>query len=139
MSSSLPIFVGLKLEATPRLPEHMPPKHQAHIKWSPERMINWVGEAGPNTGKVAEIIIASRQHPEQSYKIILGLIRIGEQFGQSRLENACARALAMNTPYYRSIKNILKSGLDKSHNRAAAKVESSSINHENIRGSEYYN
>jgi len=121
------------------LPEHMPPKHQAHIKWSPERMINWVGEAGANTAKVAEIIIGSRQHPEQSYKVILGLIRMGEQFGLSRLENACARAIAMNTPYYRSIKNILKSGLDKSTNRVATKVESPSINHENIRGPEYFN
>jgi transposase len=119
-------------------PEHMPPKHQAHIKWSPERMISWVGEAGPNTSKVAEIIMASRQHPEQSYKIILGLIRMGEKFGQSRLENACVRAITMNTPYYRSIKNILKSGLDKSPNRATANAETQSINHENIRGPEYY-
>lgn len=121
------------------LPEHMPPKHQAHIKWSPERMVNWVGEAGPNTAKVGELILASRQHPEQSYKIILGLIRMGEKVGKSRLENACTRAIAMNTPYYGSIKNILKSGLDKSPNRATAKAESLSICHENIRGPEYYN
>jgi transposase len=121
------------------LEEHMPPKHQAYVKWSPERMINWVGEAGPNTSKVAELIIGSRKHPEQSYKVILGLIRMGEQYGKDRLENACTRAIAMNTPYYASIKNILKSNLDKSPPRITAKADSQSISHENIRGPEYYN
>jgi transposase len=119
--------------------EHMPPRHKAHVKWSPERMINWVGEAGPSTKKMAEVIIASRRHPEESYKVILGMIRLGEKNGQDRLEAACKRALELNTPYYRSIKNILNAGLDKALMPHKDQTTDLSINHGNIRGPEYYN
>jgi transposase len=77
--------------------EHMPAKHQAHVKWTPERMIRWVGEAGVATTKVAELILASKRHPEASFKTILGMIRLGDKYGKDRLEGACQRALDRNT------------------------------------------
>lgn len=119
--------------------EHMPAKHQAHVKWTPERMIHWVGEAGPATTKVAEHIIASRRHPEESFNTILGMIRLGEKHGKDRLEGACIRALENNAVNYRSVKNILNAGLDRAHTANSNKEESHPINHENIRGPEYYN
>jgi transposase len=122
------------------VPEHMPSKHQAHVKWTPERMIAWVGEAGPATTKVAEMIIASRRHPEESFNTILGMIRLGERFGKARLEGACTRALETNAANYRSLKNILNAGLDQAAiSKSAAKEPSSPINHDNIRGPEYFN
>lgn len=119
--------------------EHMPSRHQAHVKWTPERMIRWVGEAGTCTTKVAEVIVASRRHPEESYKTILGIIRLGEMYGQQRLESACMRALEFNTTTYKSIKNILVAGLDKTQPPKVAKEDQTPISHENIRGPEYYN
>ena len=122
------------------VPEHMPSKHQAHVKWTPERMIFWVGEAGPSTTKVAEMIIASRRHPEESFNTILGMIRLGEKFGKARLEGACTRALETNAANYRSLKNILNAGLDQAaSSKPAARETLSPINHENIRGPEYFN
>jgi transposase len=121
------------------LEEHMPTNHQAHVKWSPARMINWVGEAGPCTSKVAETIIASRKHPEASYNTILGLIRLGEKHGKDRLENACTRAVEINSMNYRSIKNILNANLDKSHIPKKQNEDSIPLNHRNIRGREYFN
>lgn len=121
------------------LDEHMPTKHKAHVKWTPERMIRWVGEAGPSTTKVAEQIVKSRRHPEESFNTILGMIRIGENHGKDRLEGACTRALEINAVNYRSVKNILNAGLDKSFKAKTTKEESPPINHENIRGPEYYN
>ena len=41
-----------------------------------------------------------------------GLLRLGESFGPVRLEAACARALRFGSPSYRSVKKILKEGLD---------------------------
>jgi hypothetical protein len=117
--------------------EHMPAKHQAHVKWAPERLIGWVGEAGPSTAKVAELILASRRHPEQSFSTILGMIRLGEKHGTTRLEAASARALATNTANYRSLKNILNAKLDQSP-VAAPKEHETPITHENIRGPEYF-
>lgn len=119
--------------------EHMPPRHQAHVKWSPERMISWVGEAGPFTKKTAEIIMARGKHPELAFKVILGMIRLGEENGKDRLENACRRAIESNTTYYRSIKNILKAGLDKAKTAKLETPEQGAVIHENIRGPEYYN
>ena len=89
--------------------------------------------------KVAEVIVASRRHPEESYKTILGIIRLGEMYGQQRLESACMRALEFNTTTYKSIKNILVAGLDKTQPPKVAKEDQTPISHENIRGPEYYN
>lgn len=118
---------------------HMPRKHQAHVKWTPERMIRWVGEAGPATTKVAEMIIASRRHPEESFNTILGIIRLGEKFGKVRLEGACTRALDTNAVNYRSLKNILNAGLDQASSSKSAIEPLPPISHENIRGPEYFN
>jgi transposase len=119
--------------------DHMPDKHQAHVKWTPERMIRWVGEAGPSTAKVAEHITKSRRHPAESFNTILGMIRLGDKYGKDRLEGACTRALEVNAVSYRSVKNILNSGLDKTHKAKTANEEPQPITHENIRGPEYYN
>jgi hypothetical protein len=116
----------------------MPAKHQAHVKWTPERMIRWVGEAGPSTTKVAELILASRRHPEESFNTILGMIRLGEKHSQSRLEAACVRAIGTNTVSYRSLKNILNAKLDQNPVAAPKELETP-ITHENIRGPEYFN
>jgi transposase len=36
------------------LPQHMPEGHREHAKWTPERIIHWVGKAGPCAAQVAE-------------------------------------------------------------------------------------
>lgn len=117
------------------LKEHMPEKHKAHIKWTPERMIAWVGKAGPSTTRVAKLILESRDHPQQNFTRILGMIRLGEKYGQTRLEQASFCALRQNTTDYRSIKNILVSGRDQHINSPR---QDDPIKHENIRGPDYY-
>lgn len=42
-----------------------------------------------------------------------GLLRLGESFGSTRLEAACARALNFGAPTYRTVKQILKDGFDQ--------------------------
>ena len=42
-----------------------------------------------------------------------GLLRLGDQYSRDRLEAACSRALNFGTPTYRTIKQILKDGLDQ--------------------------
>lgn len=120
------------------LTDHMPPKHKAHVKWSPERMVSWVGKAGPSTTKIAQVILKSREHPEQNFKRILGMIRLGKKYGDDRLEAASFRALRLDTINYRSLKNILEFNLDKS-TISDPKIEKAPIEHSNIRGPEYFN
>jgi hypothetical protein len=40
-------------------------------------------------------------------------VRLADQYGQRRLESACARALAFGAPQYRTVKQILAAGLDQ--------------------------
>jgi hypothetical protein len=42
-----------------------------------------------------------------------GVIGLGKTYGNPRLEAACARALAHDSPFYRTVKSILSTGADK--------------------------
>jgi len=46
-------------------------------------------------------------------RAVQGLLRLADQFGRGRLDAACSRALNFGTPSYRTIKQILKTGLDQ--------------------------
>jgi hypothetical protein len=35
-------------------PEHRPKSHQAHLEWTPMRMVNWARTIGPNTARLFE-------------------------------------------------------------------------------------
>jgi transposase len=117
--------------------EHRPQSHQRHLSWTPSRLMEWAGKAGPATAAMAESILQSRRHPEQSYRSCLGLIRLGERFGQERLEAACTRALKFNARSYKSVRSILEAGLDRQQLSSAA--SGPPLLHENIRGAGYFN
>jgi transposase len=128
---------SFKLGGYTTLAEHMPRSHQEHVKWTPNRMTNWVGRAGPSTAKLANHILKSREHPQQAFSVILGMIRLGEKYGNDRLDRACFRALRLDEPNYRSLKSILTSGLDGLPVQEPQENETP-IEHQNIRGPEYY-
>ncbi len=117
-------------------PEHRPPSHRAWGEWPPERLVGWATTKGAKTGEVATAILERGPHPESGRRACLGLMRMGEKYGDERLEAACARALAIGNPKLRSVEAILKSGLEKV--ALAEEVESTPVMHENIRGGDYF-
>jgi transposase len=117
------------------LDEHMPEAHKAYVSWTPERMSRWAGQAGKNTQSVAEAIMSRVQHPQQGYRAVLGLIRLGDCYGKQRLELACEKAFTIGSPSYKSVKSLLKLGLDR---QKPIQATSSLPLHPNIRGKEYY-
>ena len=119
------------------LPEHMPEHHRQQAEWTPERVVRWAGEAGGSVTAVATRIIASRPHPQQGYRSCLGVIRLGKQYGKDRLEAACERALATGACSCKSLASSLKNGLDQQPLPTAA-APMPAIDHENIRGADYY-
>jgi transposase len=142
-------FKGQRVASHPRsyrkgqhttLPEHMPPSHQKYLEWSPSRILAWAAETGPATARLAEAILAGKRHPEQGYRACLGLLRLGNKtYGKQRLEAACLRALAIGSPSYKSVKSILKNGLDQQPLPEESEQAPTPIRgHENVRGSEYY-
>lgn len=94
-----------------------------------------------STASLAEKILATKRHPEQGYRSCLGLLRLGKSYGDDRLEAACNRALAIGSHSYKSVKSILKNGLDRQPlpNDAGPEQQGETpIEHDNIRGSDYY-
>lgn len=117
--------------------EHMPAAHREHAEWTPERVIRWVGQSGEAAAEVVRRVIDSYPVPEQGYRACMGLKRLGETCGADRLEAACRRALAIESPSYKTVKSILEGGLDKKP-LPDIPVETAPIRHENVRGAEYY-
>jgi transposase len=119
-------------------PAHMPHAHRAHSEWTPSRLIQWAATTGLATAKLVTIILTSRPHPEQGYRACLGLMRLGKRHGSARLDAAAARALQLGAPSYRTVQNILASGVDRVPLGEEAVASPPLPVHPNIRGSAYY-
>jgi hypothetical protein len=73
-------------------PEHRPESHQAHLEWTPSRMVHWAETIGPFTARLFERILTDKPHPEMGYRGCLGIIRPAH-YSVGRMEAAAERAL----------------------------------------------
>lgn len=116
---------------------HLPPAHQAHRQWSPQRCRDWAQTIGPATHAVVAHQLSDQPHPEHGYRACLGLLSHARSYGEARLEAACARALAIASPSYRSVTSILRQGLDQQP--LAVDAQPAALpTHANVRGAHYY-
>ena len=116
---------------------HMPPNHRAYKEWSPKRFKDWASKYGENVVIMVERILSLRPHPTLGFRACMGLLKLADKFGAERLNAACNRALKSNAISCRSVRLILKSGLDKRKEKPIVQAEQ--IEHDNIRGEDYYN
>ena len=117
--------------------QHMPSAHQAYAEWTPQRLVRWAEKSGPATAQLVHDILATRTHPQHGFRSCLGLMRLGQRYGDGRLEAACRRALALGTNAYKSVESILKNGLDKKP-LPPPTPEAPVIEHLNLRGPDYF-
>jgi transposase len=116
--------------------EHRPKSHQAHLEWTPSRMVHWAEQIGPHTAKLFERILAEKPHPEMGYRSCLGIIRLAEQYSSIRMEAAADRAIRTGACRFKSVKSILKNSLDQQP--LPEPPLSLPPSHDNIRGAEYF-
>ena len=83
-------------------------------------------------------ILRRHRHPEQGYRACLGILRLGKRYGAERLEAAAARAKGLRSYSYRTIKNILSSGVDQLPLEQESLSPDPTPHHANIRGADYY-
>jgi transposase len=119
-------------------PAHMPHAHRAHAEWTPSRLIAWAETTGPATAQLVAAILASKPHPEQGYRACLGIMRLSKTYGPARVEAASARATQLGAPSYRTVQNILASGVDRVPLVDAPALAPALPMHPNLRGSAYY-
>ena len=118
---------------------HMPRAHQEHQTWPPSRVIAWAETIGPHVKLLVEALIAERQHPEQGYRPSLGIVRLAKTYGNDRVDRACQRAHLAGARTYRHVAAILKNNLDRASLPEMVDGNAPHVDHENIRGADYYN
>jgi len=91
--------------------DHIPPDAQAYFMRDPQWCLAQAMTVGPACLAVVESLFAHRVLDH--LRAAQGLLRLADQYGRGRLEAACSRALNFGTPTYRTIKQILKEGLDQ--------------------------
>jgi len=118
--------------------EHMPKAHQEYAKWTPERLTQWAGKLGEYVLQWVEYQLASKAHPQQSYRVCLGLLNLTKQYPKERLNAACRRGLDSGGYRLKNIKIILKNNLDQKALQPEQPDLLNTIAHDNIRGASSY-
>jgi len=120
------------------LPEHMPPNHRYVAEWSADRFLKWAKAVGEDVALIVGKVLESRKHPEQAFKVCMGILNLPKEYGDERVNRACRRAYEFGIYSYKRIKNILEQGLDGEYSLLEWEETMLPV-HENVRGSHYYN
>ena len=91
--------------------DHLPPDAQAYFMRDPQWCLTQAKAIGSACLAVVESLFAHRVLDH--LRAVQGLLRLADTFGRGRLDAACSRALNFGTASYRTVKQILKAGLDQ--------------------------
>jgi transposase len=93
------------------LGDHMPPQARAFF----ERDRRWCDTQARSVGKRCAELVARllSDHIAERLRAAQGVLALGKRYGAARLEAACERALAHDSPHYRTVKTILATGADQ--------------------------
>ncbi len=116
--------------------EHLPPAHRFVSEWTPDRFMTMADEIHKDVRLYISQILNQKQHPEQAYKLCLGVLSFAKRVGNERLTKACQRALGYGIYNYKTIQKILEKGLDKHTEDEGEQLKMPE--HGNIRGKDYY-
>ena len=117
--------------------DHMPENHRAYAEWSPGRFQRWAKSIGEEVAQVIEKVLESRKHPEQAFKVCMGILSMAKKYGTQRLNNACKQANQFGTCSFKRIESMIKLGLEE-EKHPELELISTIPDHENIRGGQYY-
>lgn len=96
--------------------EHMPAGHQHYhdqLGLTPTYFLEQASRIGEPVYQYMDKVLKARVYTEQSFNACKGILRLHKQYGTTRLEAACTRALGGNTFNYRTLQNILINHLDQ--------------------------
>jgi transposase len=119
------------------LAEHMPSNHRWYAEWSAEKFLSWAATMGPQTAELIARVLSAAVYPPQAFRSCLGILSLAKRHGSGRLNKACGKALHVGTQSYTRIKNMLALGLEE---ESQPRLDLGALpEHENVRGSGYYN
>lgn len=119
---------------------HRPSNHRHYAEqlgWDGDYFTNWAKRIGPSTLAAITHVLASKSFPEQTFRSCIGILRLGSNGQEQRLEAACKRLEGSPRINFQMINNILKNGLDKA-DTPPEKRNAPPAAHENLRGPNAY-
>ena len=90
--------------------DHLPPEKVPGLQLDRETCLQQAQQIGPDTAEIVSIYLADQV--VDRLPTVGRLLRLADRYDANRLEAACKRALAFGDPNYRTIKVILKQGLE---------------------------
>jgi len=57
----------------------MPVSHRKQGEWSAQRFEKWTEDIGPQTSQLVTALMQECPHPEQAYRICLGLLSLSKE------------------------------------------------------------
>lgn len=115
-------------------PGHRLEQHAQHQQWTPGWLINWAQSIGPEVLTWVEAQLQRKTHPEQAYRVCLGLLNLNRTWPAERLNQAFAIANQASLFKLKNVKAILQSNRDKRPASSPVQLSLLPQNHENIRG-----
>jgi hypothetical protein len=115
----------------------MPERHQKHQRWNPGRLKSWARDLGPEVLSWVTRRLEAKAHPEQAYRVCLGLLNLSREYPTQRLEAACKIANREGLVRLKQIKSVLKSQRDRLPEQNDVQV-SLPQDHSNIRGPHHF-
>ena len=88
----------------------MPPDARAFFAHDRSWCLAQAERIGPACVELVGTLLADRI--QERLRAAQGILRLEKQYGSPRLEVACARALAHESPFYRTVKTILSGNHD---------------------------
>ena len=112
---------------------HMPERHSKQQQWTPGRLKSWAHDIGSEVLAWVTHQLTRKDHPEQAYRVCLGLLNLSREYPSQRLDAACKIANREGLLRLKHITSILKANRDKLPEQLDLRVELPQ-DHENIRG-----
>lgn len=120
-------------------PKHLSSNNRAYTKWCPEYFSKIAAEHGMHIQSYIDELIEHRPYPEQAYKQVQGILALVRDYTALRVNIACQIASGHPKRSYRMIKEILLNNQDQqAHHSTDPQEEHVIPNHNNVRGTEYY-
>jgi len=91
--------------------DHLPPQAQAFFAHDRDWCLAQAERVGPACAALVARLLGDRI--VERLRAAQGVLRLAERYGAARCEAACARALAHDSPAYRTVKTILAGGHDR--------------------------
>ena len=123
------------------LEEHMPSNIRFVKNWSMDHFTDQALKIGPHTYAYFCKIFEAKAHPEQAYKLCMGILKLTRHFEDQRIERTCQRAQFYGAYSLVALKNILEKGMDQVQIQGQSQSDPPVIiseAHPNIRGGDYF-